>query len=326
MTEEIEATQPENEPDIRDVISDAIDQIEQPEQETEEQKAERLRDEKGRFAPKASEPETQPEAAPEEPAYQPKLNGYTAEAREVLSKLPPDVQKLIDEREEKFHRGIDVYRDKAQFADQVNKIISQDADYLRQYNVTPDQFLSRLVSVERQLRSNDPRVRIQALQGIAHDYGIKPEVLSQVPFDPYAYQLQQQNQFYRDQIEQTRASTQMAEVEQIKGTLAEFAQSHPYFDDVRTIMADLIDKGLASDIEEAYAKAIRFDDNVFQKYQASQLEEMKRQELEKANQAAKAAKAVNVQVKSGSPAGISRPGTYDTVHDAAKAAFEQLGL
>ena len=76
--------------------------------------------------------------------YKPIFNGYSNEEKEILSKLPQDVQKIVDGRQVKFEQGIHKYQEiarenqeKASIADEFHNIIGQDADILKQYNVTP---------------------------------------------------------------------------------------------------------------------------------------------------------------------------------------------
>ena len=117
----------------------------------------------------------------------------------------------------------------------------------------------------------------------------------------------------------------MAEEANLSQTIEQFADGKEYFEDVRETMADLLDRGLANDLDDAYAKALRLNDDVFSKWQASQQTIQERQRLEQANQAAKAAKASAVSVK-GSPTGVTRMPEPKTTEDAVRYAMAQLGL
>lgn len=327
MNEEIEATQPEDD-DIKAHIAEqleAVETVDEPAEvpeETAEAKEARLRDEKGRFAAKQEEEQAQPET---EEQYQARLNGYSKEEREVLAKLPPDVQKIIDAREEKFHRGIDPYRSSHAFAQNIAKNLAPDAQFLQQYNITPADWIDRLVTTERQLRTGDAATKLRLIQGLANDYGIDLQHISQVPFDPNAYQMQQRLQEYERKLQNHQASTQSAEVAQAAEYIQQFGANREYFDQLRPVMADLLDKGLATDLNEAYEKAIRLDNGVFEKWQAAQLEQRQRQELERANHAAKTAKAAAVSVKSGAPLGRTALPEPANTRDAVAQAFAQHG-
>lgn len=301
--------------DIKEVIAEQLEQAEQV-----------GRDDKGRFAPKPAVTEPTTDSEPPAEEYKAKLNGYDNQAREVLTKLPADVQKIIDDREEKFHKGIEGYKNAARFAENVGKMLAPDVQYMQRYNITPDQFLTRLVTAERQLRSDDPRVKLNAAHAILQDYGVDLNALAQTRYDPRLQQLQNENMQYRSYLEQAQASRQSAEVDQAREMISEFGQSKEFFDQLKPVMADLLDKGLATTLDEAYSKAIRLDDTVFQQYQAKQLEELKKQDALKANHAAQAAKAAAVSVRGGSPSGMSHAQNPANTQEAVRFAMEQLGL
>lgn len=325
MSEEIEniEEQPEIELDTRGEVEAALTAIEADTPETESEKAERLRDEKGRFSKKEDPVEPVEQTDPVEEAYEPRFNGYNKEEGEKLRALPVEIQKIIDAREEKFHRGIDQFREGHQFANEVIKSLGDDLTLLQRYNITPSNWINRLVSTERQLRNGSPEDKLRVIQGLAHEYGVNPEAITQIPFNPQEYALQQQNQQLQERLEQTRQATQQAEVQQALGMIQEFAKDRPYFDELREEMAYLFDNGLVSSLPEAYEKAIRLNDNVFAKWQQEQIGN---QVMTRQNQAAKTAKSAAVSVKGGAPLGRTVQKEPETHYDAVKAAFEQLGL
>jgi hypothetical protein len=116
-----------------------------------------------------------------------------------------------------------------------------------------------------------------------------------------------------------------AEEANLGQTIEQFADGKEYFEDVRGTMADLLDRGLAKDLDDAYTKALRLNDDVFGKWQASQHANTDRQRLEQANQAAKAAKASAVSVK-GSPTGVTRAPEPKTTEEAVRQAMAASGL
>ena len=108
----------------------------------------------------------------------------------------------------------------------------------------------------------------------------------------------------------------MAEEAQLGQTIEQFAQTHEYFDEVRETMADLLDKGLASDLNDAYTKSLSWRPD---------LQVKPANQLQRANNAAKAAKAAAVQVK-GSPVGGMKPTEAKSTEEAVRNAMAALGL
>ena len=308
--------------DIRSVIAAEMDKHEANSAEEAENKpadAENKRDEKGRFA-KNAEVAQQTEQE-EKPARNPWAS-WKREAQTVLSSLPPDTQRMIQEREEQFHRGIEQYKQDAYQGRTLGKALAPHMEYLQQVGVAPETAISTLIAAEKVLRTSDPQTKANMFMKLAHDYGIDVNSLTNVPFDPYKYQLEQQLASQQAQLQQITQSRQIAEEAQLGQTIEQFAQTHEYFDEVRETMADLLDKGLASDLNDAYSKAIRLNDDVFTRTTQNSVQA---NPVQRANNAAKAAKAAAVSVK-GSPTGGMRPTEAKSTEEAVRHAMAALGL
>lgn len=310
--------------DIRSVIAAEMDKHEAAE-ENAENNAENKRDDNGRFKKAESDTaetaDTQDQAERVETPAQARnpWASWKKEAQSALSQLPPETQRMIQEREEQFHKGIEQYKQDAYQGRSLNKALAPHLEYLNQVGVAPEQAISTLIQAEKLLRTSDPQTKTQMFMKLAHDYGIDVNSLTNVPFDPYKYQLEQQLASQQAMLQQITQSKQIAEEAQLGQTIEQFAQTHEYFDDVRETMADLLDKGLASDLNDAYSKAVRLNDNVFNRVNGST------NQVQRANNAAKAAKAAAVQVK-GSPVGGLKPTEARSTEEAVRNAMAQLGL
>ena len=315
--------------DIRSVIAAEMDKHEADMSKDEEKiDTSEKRDEKGRFSKhektESQNPVSENNAADVEDA-KPARNPWASwkrEAQSVLSALPPDTQRLIQEREEQFHKGIEQYKQDAYQGRTLGKALAPHMEYLNQVGVAPETAISTLIAAEKVLRTADPQTKTNMFMKLAHDYGIDVNSLTNTPFDPYKYQLEQQLQAQQAQLAQIMQSRQIAEEAQLGQTIEQFAQQHEYFDEVRETMADLLDKGLASDLKDAYSKAVRLNDDVFNRTTQNSGQA---NPVQRANNAAKAAKAAAVQVK-GSPVGGLRPTEAKTTEEAVRNAMAALGL
>ena len=317
--------------DIRSVIAAEMDKHEAKSAEDAENKptdAENKRDEKGRFKKAESSvvenANTQNEAEPTETSA-PTRNPWASwkkEAQTTLSQLPPETQRMIQEREEQFHKGIEQYKQDAYQGRSLGKALAPHMEYLNQVGVAPEQAISTLIQAEKILRTSDQQTKTNMFMKLAHDYGIDVNSLTNIPFDPYKYQLEQQLQAQQAQLAQIQQSRQIAEEAQLGQTIEQFAQTHEYFDEVRETMADLLDKGLASNLKDAYSKAVRLNDDIFNRttQTSGQVNPVQR-----ANNAAKAAKAAAVQVK-GSPVGGMKATEAKSTEEAVRNAMAALGL
>jgi hypothetical protein len=254
----------------------------------------------------------------QEEAYSPKLNGYRKEEREELAKLPPNIQKMIDERETRYHNGVNQYKEAANYAKTLDNAFKPYKDYMQSLNVTPDVAIQNLMKTEHTLRMGTPQAKVEMFQKLAHDYGIDINAVAQAPFDPYQMQLKAHIDYLNQQNEQSQRSLQSVEDARLNSTIEQFATNKPFFDEARNVMADLLDRGLATDLDDAYNKALRFDENLFAKSNAQQ-------QTIRQDQAAKAAKAQALQIK-GSPVGANSKPTNMTTEEAVRFAMAQHGL
>ena len=264
------------------------------------------------------------EPAQEQPKHDP-WKSWKKEAAEEMSKLPDNVQKHIIERQEQFHKGLEQYKESANYAKIIDKAIAPYKEYLGQLGVTPEVAFPNLLKTERTLRVGSPQEKVEMFQKLAHDYGIDLRALADVPYDANLAQLKAQKEWLESQLQASQDFRQSHEDTQIQSVIDDFGTQHPFFEDVRLTMADLLDKGLAIDLSDAYAKAIRLDETVFAKAQAQQQANSKTAQLSKANQAAQAAKQSAVQVK-GSPVGVKNQPAPKSTEDAVRMAFLAHGL
>lgn len=297
--EVLENSSTEESTDTRDIIEQQINKLEEATQET--------------VTEEPKETETQPELPKHDP-----WQSWKKDAAEEMRKLPENVQKYIIDRQDQFHKGLEQYKEAANYAKTIDKSISEYKDYLKQLGVTPEVAFPNLLKTERTLRIGSPAEKAEMFQKLAHDYGIDIRALADVPFDPQLAQYKQQLEWTQNQLKASQDFRQSQEDAQILGSIEDFGARHEYFDDVRNDMADLLEKGLAQSLEDAYAKAIRLNESVFTK-------SMARSNLNNADLAAKAAKAAAVSVK-GSPVGVKNQSAPKTTEDAVRWAMAQHGL
>ena len=250
---------------------------------------------------------------------------WKAEAAAELEKLPETVQKHIIEREEQFHRGIEQYKSAASFAKTIDKSIAPYKNYLDEMQVAPDVAFFNLLKTEHTLRRGSYQEKAEMLMKLAHDYQIDMNQLAGLPYDPTMHNLKAQLDEKERQLRDASEFKQSHEDAQIQSKISDFAQRHEYFTEVQSTMADLLERGLANDLDDAYEKALRLNDNTFQKVYAQQQGGGNRQNLTQADQAAKAAKAAAVSVK-GSPAGANRTVIPATTEDAVRQAMRLHGF
>ena len=248
------------------------------------------------------------------------------EAGEQISK--EDFTKFAEyanQRESEYKKGVSTYKAEADRARAYEEAVAPYADELKKRNIEPASYLATLAKADQILTHAPMEQKVQLFQRLAQEYGVQLNGEGQMQqFDPYTQQLMNQlNQVNQEvstiknrfqQEEQTRLN---AEIEKYRSDV----EKYPHFDVVREEMAQLLELGKAQDLETAYKKAVRMNDDVWAIEQDRLLKDAKQTAI-KAQQVAKA-KAAAVSPKSVTPSGrVTEPGDKK---DRRSLISEQLG-
>lgn len=286
--------------------------------ETATEKADRLRDEKGRFAPKADEQPVKVEASqeaattPPEPVVEARKppSSWKKEYWEAYQKLDPQVAEYINQRESQFANGVSTYKQEAERARELNEAIAPFAQDLQTHGIHPAQWVRNLGAAHQTLVRGTPEQKLQVFQKLAQDYGIPLQAIQSGEVDPvmqYVAPLQQTVQELRGQLNNWQQQQQQQEQTALQREIQDFAAAHESFELVKETMAGLLQSGLAPDLKSAYDKALRLND------EAWQAEQHRKAEAEKAAAAAKVAqaRAKVISPKSATPTGVMASGKKD---------------
>ena len=247
------------------------------------------------------------------------------EAGEQISK--EDFTKFAEyanQRESEYKKGVSTYKAEADRAKSYENAIAPYAQDLQRRNIQPTQYIENLVRAE-QILSNAPyQQKVQVFQKLAADYGIQLNGGQVTQLDSYTQQLMNQlNQVNQEvssikgRFAQEENQRLMGEIERVRSDV----EKYPHFDVVREEMAQLLELGKAQDLETAYKKAVRMNDDVWELEQERLLNTAK-QQASKAQQVAKA-KAAAVSPKSVTPSGkVTEPGDKK---DRRSILAEQMG-
>jgi hypothetical protein len=210
------------------------------------------------------------------------------------------------QRETEFKRGVSTYKAEADRAKELENAIAPFQAEFQQQGISPAAWINNLGRAHMILSKAPYDQKVQLFHRLAQDYGIQlnqdGNTVPQV--DAYTQQLMNQlNQVNQEvstikgrfqQEEQVRLSN---EIERVRSDVEKF----PHFDVVREEMAQLLELGKAPDLETAYKKAVRMNDDVWALEQDRLLKDAKQQAI-KAQQVQKA-KATAVSPKSVTPSG-----------------------
>jgi Skp family chaperone for outer membrane proteins len=320
----------EKEIEVNDDPIQAENNSEEGSEESNEQSTDR--DEKGRFKAKESDTETNQGAESEpvaetvddaEEKVEYTLQKPTTFKKEYLStweKLAAGKPLTKEEsvkfaeysgitRESEFKRGVSVYKGEADKAKQLTEAIGQFEPELQKHGIHPVAWINNLGRAHYTLANGSPEQKVQMLNRLAQDYGIQLnqdaiQMPEQAYVDPYQQQLMQQLQATQQQVQQLSAIREQEENARLTQEISRVSSdkvAFPHFEMVREDMAQLLERGLAPDLETAYAKAVRMNDEAYRLEQEKLLKSANTQ-ASKAQQVAKA-KATAVSPRSATPSG-----------------------
>ena len=241
----------------------------------------------------------------EEPVWKRPPSSWKRDYHEVWQTADPRLQEYAYKREEEMRAGIEPLRSKAQFADQMNEAMEPYMNTIRGQNLDAPGAVKALMEADHNLRYSSQEQKMAHFANLARAYGVNLNGVSSQsysgPVDPNYYALQNELNSVRGEISGFKQQQEQAENQSLLGEINNFAGKAEYFEEARPVMIQLLQSGVAGTLEDAYEKAIRLNDDIFQQTQQRSQAEAAAQKSSSANRAAKAAKAAAVSVKSSTP-------------------------
>lgn len=224
---------------------------------------------------------------------------WSKDTQALWATIPPAARQQILNREEQALRGIETYKQDAQFGKPLKAVIEPFMPLIQARGIDPAKAVNALLNAQAHL-DRDPKAGIMQ---IAKSYGVNlaelVESQGQEPqLDPNTKALQER----LARIEENMTAAQQAELSRAREKTAAEVQAfasdpkHPYFDDVADDIVKLIKGG--DTLEAAYEKAVWANPvtraKEITRVQKEQ-EQTRREKLQKEAEAAKKAKAANVR-------------------------------
>lgn len=261
--------------------------------------------------PPAEEPvpvETQvaEEPEPEEPkVWAAPPSSWKKDYHEVWDNVDPKVREYIWQREDEMRAGIEPLKSKAQFAEQVQKIAEPYMQTLQGLGVDLPTAISGLMDADHNLRYGNPQQKRAYLMQLAQQYGVSfgetGDFPQEAPADPYISQLQQELYGLRNEVVGWKQQQEAAQNQSLQAEIEEFSTKAEFFEDAKPTMITLLQSGVATTLQDAYDKALRLDNDLFERVQQSQQAAAEAAKRKAADQAAKSAKAAAVSVRTSTP-------------------------
>ena len=245
------------------------------------------------------EPDLEPPAEP--PVWERPPASWKKDYHEAWTTADPRLKEYAWKREEEMKAGVQPLLSKAQFADQMQQAIEPYMQNIRGLGIEAPQAVKALMEADNVLRHGSPQQKQAYFAQLAQQYGINMGDVQMQPVDPNFYAIQNELAQVRGEVLNWKQQQETAQNQALLQEINQFQTKAEYFEEARPTMIQLLNSGVAKDLEDAYEKAIRLDNDLFTKHQQASQGAADAAKREASNRAAKAARAAAVSVKSSTP-------------------------
>ena len=245
------------------------------------------------------QPNLEPPAEP--PVWERPPASWKKDYHEAWTTADPKLKEYAWKREEEMRAGVQPLLTKAQFADQMQQAIEPYMQNIRGLGIEAPQAVKALMEADNVLRHGSPQQKQAYFAQLAQQYGINMGDVQIQPTDPNFYAIQNELAQVRGEVLNWKQQQENAQNEALLSEINQFQSKAEYFEEARPTMIQLLNSGVAKDLDDAYQKAIRLDNDLFTKHQQASQGQADAAKREASNRAAKAARAAAVSVKSSTP-------------------------
>jgi hypothetical protein len=287
----------------RELLSQQFDEVAQAEP------AKFERNDTGKFAATNGKPVEEPT---EEPVWKRAPASWKKDYHDVWQTADPRMQEYAWQREEQMRKGVEPLISKAQFADQINEVVSPYLQTIQGMGLDTPKAVKALLEADHMLRTSNGQDKLQLFSRLAQQYGVNlNEVNFQQGVDPTIYALQNELNNVRGEVNGWKQQQEQAQNQQLLGEIEKFSSKAEHFEEARPTMIQLLQSGVAQTLEDAYEKAVRLDPELFDSVQVSKQAELDNAKRVAADRAAKSARANAVSVKSSTPGMATKNNAQD---------------
>jgi hypothetical protein len=245
------------------------------------------------------QPNLEPPAEP--PVWERPPASWKKDYHEAWTTADPKLKEYAWKREEEMRAGVQPLLSKAQYADQMQQAIEPYMNNIRGLGIEAPQAVKALMEADNVLRHGSPQQKQQYFAQLAQQYGINMGDVQIQPTDPNFYAIQNELAQVRGEVLNWKQQQETAQNQALLSEINQFQAKAEYFEEARPTMIQLLNSGVAQDLQDAYDKAVRLDNDLFTKHQQASQGAADAAKREASNKAAKAARAAAVSVKSSTP-------------------------
>ena len=291
----------------RDLLKEQFDEVEAAPEPA------RARDDTGKYAKPA--PEVEATEPVEEPVWKRPPASWKKDYHEVWQGADDKLKEYAHQREEQMKAGIEPLKSKAQYADQMQEVIAPYLQTITGLGIDAPGAVKALMEADHILRTSQPHEKQQYFARLAQSYGINLNdvggLQQQAPVDPQFYALQNELNSVRGEVQNWKQQQEQQQNQVLLGEINQFSQKAEHFEEARPVMIQLLQSGVATDLQDAYEKAIRLDQGLFETVHQNQQVQADAAKRAGADRAAKAARAAAVSVRGSTPGAATQSKAQD---------------
>lgn len=310
---------------LADDIKAAMNKVDNDVQTTQDQESSSIPENEGVSddGSNASSPSSQPEPEIDAPTH------WANEDREVFKSLDPKGRDFLLRRHKQMEadhtRKLQAHAETLKIAERYQKVLAPHQDYVKQLGIDPDEAYSKLVGVERTLRTGTAAQKQAIFQNLAKQYGVQYE------HDDTQPEIDEKTQFIFNKLDQQekiimqmKQEKESSERQGLQNHINEFSSQvdekglpkYPHFETLKVRMGKFLKDGEALSLEEAYKKAILLNDDLREGHISSQNRNVE------AKKRTVASSDATFNVKSGSTSKISDPKKDLSLAESIKLAMD----
>ena len=263
------------------------------------------------------------EDSKETPLEAPK--NWSEDVKGTFKDLPREAQEYMLKRDKEmtadYTRKTQEVAQQRKSYESLDRVIAPMRQQIQASGIGEAEYVSRLLNADIALRNNPKMALKQLAQGYGIDLSSIEETGDWNESEPQITQLQQQNQAILAELNQFKQQNLQSARQQTENQISTFAQStdakgnlkYPHFEQLRVKMGNLIDAGEAKGLEDAYAKSVRLDDNLYKQSLESQRKNVKAEEDAKRKSALEKAKKVRPRSAGTPPSGSVKTSDLDSL-------------
>lgn len=243
------------------------------------------RDEAGKFAqpakdkpretltlPAKVEPIAPIDGAVTTPAFK-APDGWKGDLKALFPTLPPEIQAEIARRETDTHKALTKQDEERTLGKRVNEMAMPYLPTIKAEGATVEKAFQDYLQTAHVLRSGNSVQKAQSILAVMNQFKVNPQDLFSIlqggnvntggavqpaQFNPVIETLTQRLGHLEQERQQEIQQRQLQEEHSLQGQIDDFSskKGHEHFEKVRTHMGVLLENGIASDLEDAYQRAV----------------------------------------------------------------------